>query len=175
MDKSPSPILISQYFCLSFIKQQYVISYPHGNSTSNYHQLFSWKPSHTSNTKVITYVSSIWKDDRIERLENNQWKCLWCNVIFQGINATKSVARVIRTKFMHINRFRYPIDKKHLSWYKYLQLIKSDNNSLIDDYSHKIISSVLRLQDNSWEAVESNIERNSRSMSSSNINATYYT
>ena len=107
---------------------------PPGNSPSKYHHIFSQKPWHIVNIEVLGYISSIWKDDRTEKLENNQWKCLWRNVKFQGINATKAIAHVIGTKFMHINRFRASTDQACLSIYKDLQLIKSVKKGLLNDY-----------------------------------------
>ena len=77
---------------------------PSGNSPPKYHLLLSQKPSHSGNIEVLISISFIWEDDLIEKLENNQWKCFWCNVKFQGINVTKILAHVIRTKFMRIKR-----------------------------------------------------------------------
>ena len=142
------------------------MSYPSGKSSSKYHHIFSRKPSHASNIKVLSYISFIWEDDHIEKLENNQWKCLWCNVKFQGINATKYQSHLIETKFMHIKICRVSIDQAHLSRYKDLQQIKSAKKCLLNDYSQKNISSISHLQDKSSEIVESNIQRNSRGMSS---------
>ena len=59
---------------------------------------------------VLGSISSIWEDEQIEKLEDNQWKCLWCDVKFQGINATKDQSCVIGTKSMHINRCTVSID-----------------------------------------------------------------
>ena len=81
--------------------------------TNKYHP-FSWKPSHIGNNEVISSILSIWEYDRIERLGNNQCKRLWCNFIFQGIDSTKSLDHVIRTKSMHIKRFRASTYKAHL-------------------------------------------------------------
>ena len=77
---------------------------PHGNSPSKYHDLFSQKPSHVGNIKILISISSIFEYDYIDRLENNQWRCLWSNVKFQGINATKDLGHLIGTKCMHIKR-----------------------------------------------------------------------
>ena len=119
-DKSLSLILISQYFCSPFITQYFYMTYPPGNSPSKYHHLFIWKPWHKGNTEVLSYISSIWEDDRIEQLENI-WKCLWCNVIFQGISVTKALYHVIRTILMHIERCRASIYQDHLSRYNDLK------------------------------------------------------
>ena len=51
-------------------------------------------------------------------LKNNQWECLCCNIVFQGINATKYIARVIGTRSMHINICLSSIYQDHLSRYK---------------------------------------------------------
>ena len=100
---------------------------------------------------------------------------LGCNIKFQGINATKALAHVIETKRMHINRYRASIDKAHLSRYKDLKQIKDSREGILNDYSQKVISSISRLQDISSEVVESNIQRNYRDVSSSNLTARYNT
>ena len=64
---------------------------PYGNSPSKYHLLFGCKPSNSDNITVLTSIKSIWDDDHIEKLEDNQWKCLWCDVTFQGVNAKKAL------------------------------------------------------------------------------------
>ena len=86
-----------------------------GNSHSQYHHLLIRKPSHAGNIEVFSSISYFWEDDHIKNLENNRWKCLWCNVKFRGINATKALARSIGTIFMHIKRFRVLIDQAYLS------------------------------------------------------------
>ena len=55
---------------------------PYGNSPSKYHLLFGRKPLNSENIAVLTSIKSIWEDDQIEKLEHNQWKCLWCDVTF---------------------------------------------------------------------------------------------
>ena len=126
---------------------------------------------HAGNIEVLSSISSIHEDDHIEKLENNQWKCLWCNVKFQFINAIKAQANVIGNKCMHINKCRASIDQAHLSKYKDLQQVKASKKGLLNDYSQKMIPSISRLQDKSSEFVESNIQRNSRGISSSNFTA----
>ena len=81
------------------------------NSPSKYHHFFSQKLLHKGNKKVIIYTTSIWEDEHIHGLENNQWKCLWCNVIFHVINDTKALAHVIRTRGIHINSCFTDIDQ----------------------------------------------------------------
>ena len=122
---------------------------PYGNSPSKYHLLFGCKPSNSGNIVVLTFIKSIWEDDYIEKLEDNQWKCLWCEIIFQGINATKALAHVIGTKSMHIKQCTASIDQACLSRYKELQQIKVSKKGLLNNYSQKMISSISRLQDKS--------------------------
>ena len=129
---------------------------PYGNSPSKYHLLFGRKPSDSGNIAVLTSIKSIWEDDHIEKLGDNHWKCLWCDVTFQGINATKALARVIGTKIMHINRCTASIDQANISRYKELQNIKSAKKGLLNDYPQKMISSISRLQDKSPEVVDPN-------------------
>ena len=76
---------------------------------------------------------------------------------------------------MQIKRWTASIDQAYLSRYKELQKIKEFKKGLLNDYSQKYISSVSRLQDKSSEVVESNIQRNSRFLYSSNTTAIYYT
>ena len=146
---------------------------PYGNSHSKYHLLFGCKPSRSNNIAVLTSIKSIWDDDHIEKLEDNQWKCLWCDFTFQGIKATKDLAYVIGTKCMHIKRCTASIDQDHISRYKELQQIKAAKKGLLNDYSQKMISSISRLQDKSLEVVESNIQLNSRGLFLSNTTAIY--
>ena len=91
---------------------------PYGNSTSKYHLLFSRKPSNSGNIAVLGSISSIWEDKHIEKLEDNQWKCWWCDDKFQGITATKTLAHVIGTKCIHIKRCTASTDQAYLSRYK---------------------------------------------------------
>ena len=74
---------------------------------------------------------------------------------------------------MHIKRCTASIDQAHISRYKELQKIKAAKKGLLNDYSHKMISSISRLQDKSSEVVESNIQRNSRGLFLSNTTAIY--
>ena len=146
---------------------------PYGNSHSKYHLLLSHKPSNSGNIAVLSSIKSIWEDKHIEKLEDNQWKCSWCDVTFQGITATKALAHAIGNKSMHIKRCTASIYQAYLSRYKELQQIKASKQGLLDDYSQKMISSISRLQDKSSEVVESNIQHNSRGMYSSNTTAIY--
>ena len=87
---------------------------PYGNSPSKYHLLFRRKPLNSGNIALLSSISSIWEDKHIDELGDNQWKCLWCDVKFQGMNATKALARFIGTKIVHIMRCTASIDQVFL-------------------------------------------------------------
>ena len=127
---------------------------PYGKSPSNYHPLFSLKPSNSVNTTVISSISSIWEDEHVDILEDIQWKCLLFDVKVQGINAKKALYHVIGTKIIHIKICTASVDPYFLSIHKELKQIKAAKKGLLNDYSQKIISSVSRLQDNSSEVVD---------------------
>ena len=91
-------------------------------------------------------------------------KCLWFDVKFQGIHATKALAHVIGTKCMHINRFTASIDQAYLPIYKKLYKIKPATKGLLNEYEQKIIYSISRVHDKSSEVVESNIQGDYRGM-----------
>ena len=116
-----------------------------GNSSSKYHLIFSCKPSNSDNILFLSSISPIWENDHIEKLKNNQWKYLWYDAKFQGINATNDLAQVIGTKCVHIKRYTASIYQAYLSRYKELQQIKAAKKGLLNDYSQKMISSILRL------------------------------
>ena len=90
---------------------------PYVNSPSKCHLLFRRKPSNSGNIAVISSIKSIWEDKHIEKLKDNQWKCLWFYVKIQGITATTALACVIGSKRMHINRCTASIDQAYLSRY----------------------------------------------------------
>ena len=84
---------------------------PYGNAPSKHHLLFSRNPSNSGNITVLSSIKSIWEDKYIENLKDNQWKCLSCDVTFQGLNATKVLAHVIGTKSMHISEAQIQLIK----------------------------------------------------------------
>ena len=75
---------------------------------------------------------------------------------------------------MHINSYFVATDTAHLSRYKYLQLIKDSKKGHMNDYSHKMISSVSRSQNKYSKYVESNIQCNYRGLSSFNVTKILY-
>ena len=66
---------------------------------SKFHSLFNNKKACT---KKLVFISSIWDDDCINRLDENNWQCLWRSKTFQGINATNYLAQVLGKRGMHI-------------------------------------------------------------------------
>ena len=87
--------------------------------------------SFIGNIEVISSISFFWEDDYIEKLENNQCKCLWCNVKFQGIHATRALAHLIEAIRMHIKRCIVSDYQDYLSRYKELQQIKVNKKWLL--------------------------------------------
>ena len=67
---------------------------------------------------MLNFISSIWEDDRIEKLENNQWNCFWFVIPFREINDTKALDGVIGIRGMHIKSYNDAIDKSNISIYK---------------------------------------------------------
>ena len=84
--------------------------------------------------EAVLFFSSVWEYDCIEKLENNQWKCLWYGIAFQGINSIKALYRVIGIICMHIERCNAVIDKAYLSRYKYIHKYKVAKKNLINDH-----------------------------------------
>ena len=72
-----------------------------------FHKTYSY--SGINNT--LNFISSIWDDDCIVRLDDNKWKCLWRDIKFQGINATNALDNVLLTRGMCINSFLVAIYK----------------------------------------------------------------
>ena len=64
--------------------------------------MFHLKVSSRNKVK-LKFISSICNDYNIEKLDNNQWNCLWCGVTFQAIDTTKSLACVLGLRDMNVN------------------------------------------------------------------------
>ena len=62
------------------------------NSLSKYHHLFLKTESYPGTNDILNFIYSIWDGDSIDRLNNN---------VFQGINATKALYRVLGTRGIH--------------------------------------------------------------------------
>ena len=86
---------------------------PSSNSSSKMYHLFHKRDSSSRIDVILNFIYSVWLDDRIKKLDNNEWKCLWYGTTFQGINSTKLflliyleqgvyTSRVIILKLIHI-------------------------------------------------------------------------
>ena len=71
------------------------------------------KTCEETETKLY-FISYIWDEDRIMRLDKKNCQCLWCNKSIQGINATKSLSHVLGKKGMNIKSVYVPKDKYHI-------------------------------------------------------------
>ena len=95
------------------------------SNTSQFSSIFHTflnKEKKSAETETKTdFISSIWDYDHILRLDEKNWQCLWCNQSFQGINATKALARVLVKKGMHIKTLYVPKEKSHITRYQELQ------------------------------------------------------
>ena len=95
--------------------------YPTIQSSPEFHSFFNKEKKSAETTTKIDFISSIWDDDHIRRLDEKNWQCSWCNQCFQGINATKALARVLGNKGMHIKSCYVAKDKAHTTRHQELQ------------------------------------------------------
>ena len=102
------------------------------------------------------------------RLDKNNWKCLWCNTIFQGINNTTALACVMGKKGTYIKYIMFLIKNIYITRYQELQKYKQDRKGVINKYSEKIKAPISSLQDTSSSTIESTIHSSSKSITSSN-------
>ena len=91
--------------------------------------------THVTENPKLDFISSIWDDDLIQRLDENNWQCLWCDKIFQGINATKALDHVLEKKGMHIKSCYAAMEKFYLTRHQELQHFKAARKGVIHDYS----------------------------------------
>ena len=80
------------------------MSFSASQSVSKYHSLFNTKKT-CAETGKIGSISSIWDDDHILRLDENNWQCLWCNTSSQGHHATKALVNLISKEDMYIRSY----------------------------------------------------------------------
>ena len=100
------------------ISKVYVISSPTSQSSPEFHSFFNKEKTSAETATKLDFISSIWDDDHIWRLDEKNWQCLWCNQTFQGINATKALAHVLGKKGMHIKSCYVAKDKAHTTRYQ---------------------------------------------------------
>ena len=74
-------------------------------SSSTYYSYFNKEKARGENKTKLDLISFKWNNDLILSHDYKNWQCLWCNTCFQGIDATKSLARVLEMKGMHIKSF----------------------------------------------------------------------
>ena len=110
----------------------------------------------------VDFLSSIWDDDRIERLDVNTWNGIWCDNTFQGINVTGDLDHVMGAKGTHIKSYSAAIEKYHLTRYQQLRKFKYVKKGVIKDYPGKTNSTISHLQNKSSEVIESSIHRSSQ-------------
>ena len=88
-----------------------IISSSASQSSLKFHLIFNNEKTCAETETKLDFISSIWDDDHILRLDENNWQCLWCTKVFQGINATKSLAHVQGKKGMHIKSCYVAMEK----------------------------------------------------------------
>ena len=156
------------FFILVDISKVYVMLYPTSQSSPAFHSIFNKKKTSAEIATKLNFISSIWDDYHIWRLDEKNWQCLWCNQRFQGINATKDLAHVLRKKGMNIKSCYVAKDKSHTTIYQELHHYKQTRKGVLLDYSENIRASITSLQNKSSDAIESTIHRSSKSVTSSN-------
>ena len=93
------------------------MSFSESQSLSKHYYLFNNEKMYAETETKLDLISSTWDDDHIQRLDENNWECLWCNTSFQGINATKALAHVLGKKSMHIKSCYVLKEKAHIKIY----------------------------------------------------------
>ena len=137
-------------------------------SSPEFHSFFNKEKTSAENATKIDFISSVWDDDHIMSLDENNWQCVWCNQTFQLINATKALARVFGKKGIHIKSYYVAKDKAHTTRYQELQKYKQTRKGVLLDYSENIRASITSLQNKSSATIESTIHWSSKSITSSN-------
>ena len=85
------------------ISNVYVMMYPTSQYSPAYHSFLNKKKTSAETATKLDFISSIWDDDHIWRLDEKNWKFLWCNQCYKGINATKALVNVLGKKGMQIS------------------------------------------------------------------------
>ena len=57
----------------------YIVSASTSQSLSKFHSLFNNEKACAEKEGKIDFISSIWDDDRIQRIDENNWKWLGCS------------------------------------------------------------------------------------------------
>ena len=85
--------------------KMFIISSSPSQSSSKFNSLFNNENICAETETKLYFISSIWDDDQIIRLDENNWQCLWCDTSFQEINDTKALHRVLGKKSFSIIDF----------------------------------------------------------------------
>ena len=91
---------------------------------SNLRWYFNKEKTSAETETRIYFVSSIWDDDHILRLDEKNFWCLCCPKVFQGINDTKALANVLGKSGIHNKSCYVTKDKAHITRYRELQNFK---------------------------------------------------
>ena len=94
--------------------KMFIISSSPSQSSSKFNSLFNNENICAETETKLYFISSIWDDDQIIRLDENNWQCLWCDTSFQEINDTKALHRVLGKKVVHIKSCYVTKDKAHI-------------------------------------------------------------
>ena len=100
------------------------MSSPTSQSSPAYYSFFNKEKTSAETATKLDFVSSIWDDDHIRRLDEKNWQYLWCNQSFQGIHSTKSLAHVLGKKGMCIKICYVAKEKAHTTRYQDLHNLK---------------------------------------------------
>ena len=137
-------------------------------SSSKFHSFFNKENKSEETETKIDFVLSIWYNDHILRLDENNWQCLWFTIVFQLANSAKALSNVLVRKGMHIKRFYVPKNKAHITRYQELHQFKQAWKGILIDYSAKIEASISSLQNNSSDDIKYTIHCSSKSITLSN-------
>ena len=91
-----------RFFISVDISKVYVMSSTTSQSSPSFHSFLNTEKTSVETATKINFISSIWDDDHIMRLDEKNWQRLWCNKTFQGINATTDLSHVLGKKVIHI-------------------------------------------------------------------------
>ena len=97
------------------------MSSPTIQSSPAFHLFLNKEKTSAETETKRDFISSIWDDDHIWRLDEKNWQLLWCDQNFQGINATKALAHLLVKKGTHIKSCYVSKEKHHIKRYQELQ------------------------------------------------------
>ena len=100
------------------------MSSPTSQSSPAFHSFFDKEKTSAETVTKIDFISSIWDDNYIRRIDEKNWQCLWCNQIFQVIHSSKALDHVLWKKIMHIKSCYVSKEKSYTTGYQELQHYK---------------------------------------------------